>query len=76
MIKDYYDFVDEFIKLQAERTTGDSVAIMLHRKQLVLKRYGYSANDYLWELRLEVLQEILTECKRSKNVLQHNTTKR
>lgn len=66
MIKDYDEFVSEFIKLQRGHFKGDGVAITLKRKQRVLRRYGYKASDYLWSVPLEVLNEILKECKRSK----------
>ena len=64
-IKNYEQFVDEIISLQRDRPEGVGLARTLVRKQIVLKKYGINLRTYLWEVPLNVLDEILVEIKRS-----------
>ena len=76
MLKNYEDFVDEILELQRDRPKGVGLARTLRRKNIVLKRYGINTRTYLWDIPLEILDEILVEIKRSNNEskIKHKST--
>ena len=67
-INNYEQFVDEIIELQGlheKETKGDWLAISLNRKRKILKKHGISLNENLWNVPLQILNEIIVEIKRS-----------
>jgi len=62
----YYSFVDKFAELQRhESKKGDRLAIILNRKRKILKKHGIEASEYSWNVPLNVLDEILKECRKN-----------